>query len=247
MADHRGMRLGRHPAQFEGAAYLKDLPSFGAMPNSGVWSDFSDLVPQWPMLKNDELGDCAEAGLLHMLQAFKARGGQVTFPDDQAAVELYSASSGYVVGQPSTDQGSNLTNVLAYAKTNKNGVPYNLNSAPEWVRAYAYLQHTDLAHVTQCIANFIGIYIGVMLRQSQMTQDIWDADSSLEIGGHCVYVVGANAIGPKVVTWGEVKQCTWAWWTQAVEEAWVVINYDFCGIGAGFEMLVNEANALTKR
>jgi hypothetical protein len=246
MADFRGMKLGRRPASFMGTAFLRDLPSFSALPLQPEWSDYSDVVPQWPMLKNDELGDCAEAALLHIFQLFKAINGQVTFPDDQSVVELYSAAGGYVPGDPSTDQGTQLNALLQYAKSNTAGAPYNVSMAPEYVQAFAYLQHTDLAHVSQCVALFKALFVGVNLRQAQMTQEVWDAGSSAVIGGHAITVIGANNTGPKIISWGKVIQATWAWWTQCVEEAWVVLNYDFTGIGEKYQMLVNEANALTK-
>lgn len=245
MADFRGFSLGRLPAKFTNAPLLHTLASFGIMPAVVAPVDYSTLVGQWPMLLNDQLGDCTAAGLLHMMQCWRAKAMKLEVPDDGAALDIYSATSGYLQGQPDTDRGANMNDVLSYAQKNLSGVPYNNFSAPEWIRAYAYIQHDDLAHVTRAIANFVGVYAGVMLRQSQMTQEVWDADGSEIIGGHCIYVVGFNLQGPIVISWGKRIQTTWAWWNQAIEEAWVCMNYDFAGIGPAYEQLVAEAKAVT--
>jgi hypothetical protein len=244
MADFRGMKLGRKPASFDRAPLLGSLPSYSLMPVAVAPVDYSKKVPTYPMLMNDKLGDCAEAGLLHMLQTFKAEGGQIAIPDDQSVVELYHLGAGYD-GTPATDQGSSLNGLLSFGQKSPTGIPYAQGQDPEFIKAYAYVDHLDYQHVTNCISNFVGLLTGVQLRQSQMTQDIWDADSSVVIGGHCIYTCGFNLKGPIIVSWGKVIQTTWAWWTQSVEEAWVVLNTDFTGSGDNFTKLVNEAYALT--
>lgn len=55
---------------------------------------------------NDTVGNCVEADILHSLGVINYNAGTpVTFTDEQG-IELYSDITGYVPGDPNTDQGT---------------------------------------------------------------------------------------------------------------------------------------------
>ena len=57
------------------------------------------------------------------------------------------------------------------------------------------------------------------------------ADSDI-LGGHAVPIVGYNALGPIVVTWGALQQVTWAWWDRYASEAYAVITAEVKASGS---------------
>jgi hypothetical protein len=71
---------------------------------------------------------------------------------------------------------------------------------------------------------------------------VWDytgdpADSDF-IGGHAVPIVGYNAIGPIIYTWGGLQQTTWRWWVHAAEECYAVLSPEDLAAGKlnGFDV-----------
>ena len=74
----------------------------------------------WGMLGNDTVGDCAIAGLMHLIQGQSANIGDPLFATTKQAIDLYSAVTGYNPNDPDSDQGTVVTDLLKYAK--KHGV-----------------------------------------------------------------------------------------------------------------------------
>ena len=61
---------------------------------------------QWGMLANDQIGDCVIAMMLHSIEDFHLDDGTpVPAFTEQDAISAYSAITGYVPGDPSTDRG----------------------------------------------------------------------------------------------------------------------------------------------
>ena len=57
------------------------------------------------------------------------------------------------------------------------------------------------------------------------TGQTWDITIDNRIlGGHCIYIVGYNEIGPICVTWAKKQQMTWAWWDKYVDEAYALVD-----------------------
>src|SRR5262249_20378919 len=67
------------------------------------------------MLKNDEVGDCVIAMMLHSIEDFHLDAGTpVPAFTDQDAVSLYSAITGYSPDDPNSDQGTNESDAMRY-------------------------------------------------------------------------------------------------------------------------------------
>src|SRR5208337_1484014 len=92
--------------------YVKALP---APPASIDWTD--GVAGLRLPLGNMVLGDCTSAAAGHALDAMNvfAKNGapQITRPE---AIAFYSDSCGYIPGDPATDNGGTLQQVLAYWK-----------------------------------------------------------------------------------------------------------------------------------
>ena len=76
--------------------------------------DWSLGVNSWPMLANDSIGDCAIAGPAHMIQAWTSNNGEEYIPTEAEVIRDYSAVSGYVPGDDSTDVGCVMLDVMNY-------------------------------------------------------------------------------------------------------------------------------------
>jgi hypothetical protein len=85
----------------------------GVSPRAGA--DWHHAVTSWAGCKNDVLGTCVEAMMLHSIQARIANGrGYQYNPPDQLAVDLYTKLTGYdpVTGQ--NDIGTPMPKAMAY-------------------------------------------------------------------------------------------------------------------------------------
>src|SRR5580692_1589516 len=98
--------------------YLRSRGLEGSLPTAPQVVDRAtgDLLQ---MYMNDTLGDCTTADMLNLMTAVMfwskryvtAGGTQFT---DAEAVTVYSATGGYVPGDPSTDNGATLESVCQY-------------------------------------------------------------------------------------------------------------------------------------
>jgi hypothetical protein len=79
--------------------------------------DRASKVGSWPMYLNDTLGDCTIAAEGHMFGAWSAYGfGTEALFSDDVIQGTYSRVGGYVPGDPSTDTGCMMSDVLADAR-----------------------------------------------------------------------------------------------------------------------------------
>jgi hypothetical protein len=190
---------------------------------------WADKITAFGQMLNDLLGCCTIAGCGHAVQTWTVNlGAEVTVPDS-VIEKYYQDWDGYVPGDPSTDQGGVEMDVIAKWKAQTfdghrllSSVDVNLNNQDE---------------VRTAIMLFGGIYIGVSLPLTAQTQNLWDVAGATDgsnpsaapgsWGGHCVFVLGYNEIGPICVTWGQLKQMTWAFWLAYCDEAHVLLSADW--------------------
>ena len=62
-------------------------------------------TPQTDVLGNDTLGDCTAAGACHTVESINGAAGSPVVLQKADAIAFYAQSTGYVPGDPSTDQG----------------------------------------------------------------------------------------------------------------------------------------------
>jgi hypothetical protein len=246
---------GKLPAQ-PGRKQLRFASFTPALPAPPDTQDWLSQVTDWPMYGNDRLGDCVEACACHQIEQFTQYGqGKLVKVNDQTPIDLYSAVAGYVPGDPSTDQGTYVQDMLAYWR--KSGV------AGHQIVAYASLDVGNLTQVKQAIAIFGSACIGFNFPRSAMDQfnqgRPWDvvAGDPLD-GGHCVLVGAYDQTYLDTVTWGATQRMTYPFWRKYVDEAWVIITqewvnattkrspqgFDLYTLGQDFAVVTGEANPI---
>lgn len=257
MANHAGMKLGKrtafiHPAVPLLARMMADTP----LPPAPATLSTDQLVTSWPMLGNDQVGDCTIAGALHVIQLWHAMAGNPVMPDDTAALADYSAATGYIPGNPSTDNGAIETDILNYWRST--GLSVNETQPADQIDGWATVNTRNWHEIATAIYAFGAIYAGVLLPISAQSQDTWNCDPNNltgdnepgSWGGHAIPLVGYNKIGPVCITWGAPKQMTWAWWGCYADEAHAVLSHDMMtaaglsGRGIAWDALAEAMKAL---
>lgn len=245
MANHAAMKLGKAKPRIDHRTLrlARYLVALKAAPAAVDWGkNLTDLGP----MKNDEVGDCAEATVGHMVQVWTAElGRQVVVPDAEI-VAAYSAITGYVPDDPSTDQGSVELDVLNYWR--KVGI------GGHKITAFAALDPGNEEHVKQAVWLFGGAYVGLSLPVSAQVQEEWSVlisgshgdPSPGSWGGHAVPIVGYDRNGLDCVTWGERKRMTWDFWRVCCDEGYAVLSPDWLdALGtapSGFDMATLSAD-----
>lgn len=219
-------KLGRrapHPASTHPRLTLDAHTDWDAMIASVPRVVNRATVPSWPMYLNDQIGDCAEAGAGHAAQAITAWLGTPVTPTDADVESLYSTVAGYVPGDPSTDNGTNLQDLLTWWRQNTWG---GLE-----VSAFAQVKRWDAAALRACLYYYGTVYVGVNFPNGGMAQ--FDNDQPWTVvpgdtidGGHCVVLQEVTMGMDELywVSWGRLQRSSLAWWWKYAEEAWVVLT-----------------------
>ncbi len=214
------MKLGKLPPKHD-LRTLRFSRYAQSLPPAPASCDWSKKVPGWPMLGNDAYGDCTFAGAAHMSQCWADNAGRSFTPDDRAVVAEYLSFTG---GQ---DTGCVELDVLK--KWRADGI------VGHKIGAFAALEPAAHEPLKQTVWLFGGAYLGLALPLSAENQSVWDVPPQGPVGrgspgswgGHCVPVVAYDATGPIVVTWGETKRMTWAFYDAYVDEAYAILAQDF--------------------
>lgn len=237
MFDHRTVKLGKRPPRIDArtlrlARYITKLA-----PAPPVF-DQSTRATNFGMMLNDQLGDCTIAAVGHMQQIWTSQtSAEVTAPD--ALIETaYEAIGGYKPGDPTTDQGCVMLDVLRYWK--KNGM------FGRGLSAYVSVDTTKRQEVMDAIYYFGGLYVGLALPLSAQSQAEWvkvlgPSGAPGSWGGHCVAVPAysfARALpGESIprtltcITWGERLPMTWQFFANYCDEAYALFSLDWLMAG----------------
>ena len=163
--------------------------------------DHSTKLTSIGMHLNDSLGDCTVAGYVNWLEVITSLIGSECLVVDSDVRGAYFA----ITGGP--DAGADLETVLNYMRTQ--GI------AGHFLGAYAYVDPQNIVAVKNTINDFEGAYAGWAMPQAWCNGPlfgVWDVGGDVqpdESEGHCMEIVGYNAIGPIVLTWDAKMQMTW--------------------------------------
>lgn len=202
----------------------------------------------WGMLKNDELGDCEIARQLHATMLANATAGNQVEFTDQEAVRVYSAVTGYVPGDPSTDNGTYMRDCLSFAR--KHGV-VDSAGVNHKIGAYLSIDPKDTALLLRALWLCDQVAIGFEVPQSAMDQfgqgRPWTVvPGSPTIGGHAIEVVARPAAeGLTAVTWGRLQRLSFGFYRAYNDEAWAVISPEAIAGGhtlEGFDLAALETD-----
>lgn len=187
--------------------------------------DNYSAVTDWGMMRNDEIGDCAVAAPGHMIQAWTklSCNREVVIPDEEI-VRAYSDITGYVPGDPTTDQGSVEADVLTYWRNN--GI------AGHKIDAYARVEVSSEYQVKLATYLFGSVYTGISLPATAQDQRVWasvhgSGDEAGSWGGHAVPILGYNAHRATCITWGAPLDMTWSFWRRYGDEAYACLSRDW--------------------
>jgi hypothetical protein len=196
--------------------------------------DRASKVTSWPMYLNDTLGDCTIAGEGHMFGAWSeyATGTEALFSDD-VIQGTYSRVSGYVPGDPSTDTGCMMSDVLADARGT--GMTDTSGKTHKVAGYAAFGNPADEDLLGQVLDVFGSVYVGINV-QAQIEKEFADnkpwtwAPGQPVVGGHAICLqrrLGSGKARLEYVTWGALQAATSGFQAHAAEEAWAVVTEDW--------------------
>jgi hypothetical protein len=209
-------------AQFK----LSDFANIAKLPTPPrIFGHGLNLV--FGMLANNQVGDCVIAGGMHEEMAWGSEVGRVPPFNAQAAVDEYSAITGYVPGNPLTDAGTDMGVAAKYRRTT--GLK-DANGDRHKILAYLRIEPLNLDHIliaAYCLgATGVGVAI-TLSDEQQFSQGIpWSPVMFSPVKGmHYVPVLGRNSKGNfLIVTWGRLHAATPEWMRNRIGQAFTYIS-----------------------
>lgn len=184
----------------------------------------------YKMLKNDALGCCVIAGAAHLEMSWRsvANAGTPLLVTDDQVVSDYSAVAGYVPGNESTDQGTNMLDAMHY------WLRHGFVGQPP-AQTFATLDVQNIDQIKSAIYLFGGTPIGFNVPQSMVDQLNSGVDPTFEFKandkpsgeGHCVLPIGFGRSGFALVSWGKIYRASWDFFQAWVDEAYCVVSKDW--------------------
>lgn len=173
-------------------------------------------------------GDCVFAGACHETQVWHKASGRISNPFNGAsAIHDYSAVTGYVIGDESTDKGTNVREALVYRK--HTGIT-DTYGGHHRIAAYVALEPGNMDHLIASMYLFGAVGIGINFPSSAMDQfnkgRAWSVvrGSSIE-GGHYIPLVARRSSATlRCVTWGKVQAMTNSFYRTYCDEAWAILS-----------------------
>lgn len=216
-------KLGKKPARDDAvklklASYLKAT----ALPALPAAFGHEGVISSWPMFANDQYGDCVWAGAAHETMMLTTLGGHAATFTDANVLSDYSAVTGFVESDPSTDNGTDMQTAASYRR--KTGI-VDAAGNRHTIAAYLALEPGNLDHL--CIAAYLFGAVGIGLQLPGSALDAaankqpwyYTAGSQIE-GGHYVPLVGKRADGIFItVSWGMNQLMSTAFLSHYCDEA----------------------------
>lgn len=192
------------------------------------------LIEAWGTLGNDSVGDCVFAGAAHehMYQA-KRHGIDIPFTDD-AVISDYSAVTGYVRGDESTDNGTDMG--VAAAMRRKVGI-LDANGQRHKVLAYLAIKPHSISELCLAVWLFNSVGIGFRFPKSAWQQfhdhQPWSYKPLSPIkGGHYVPTIAKDK-HLEVVTWGRLQAITQCFYRRYNDESYAYVTPETFDIATG--------------
>ena len=245
-------KYGRRAPKRAAALQLKHYLT-GVVPAVPADEDYlAALGGGWQMLGNDTYGDCVAVTWANVRRLVTATlTATANYPTMDQVIAVYKTQN---PGFPGDDNGMDIQTLLEYLVS---------TGGPDGVRAagFAAVDVANPAEVKAAIALFGYVWTGINVLQANMSEfsdgQPWDFSNSPIDGGHSVVTggYGAPGAGPlggdeRFITWAQETSFTDAFWTNCVEEAWVVIwpehlaNAEFLA-GVNITQLAADYQAIT--
>lgn len=191
-------------------------------------------VAGWPMLLNDSLGDCVPAAGWHSVEQWSHYANPPGYvPTDADALKTYEVVGGYVPGNPATDNGCVILDMLNYWRQTGIG--------SHKISGYVSVDLKNQDEIKAAIWLFGNLFLGIQLPvTAQSQQDAWtvadggvytDAGAPGSWGGHCVPVMAASPMSLTCITWGQRMKMSWNFLSDYADEAYAILSPDWIGKG----------------
>jgi hypothetical protein len=192
-------------------------------------------IPSWPMLLNDQLGDCVIAAMGHIVQQwtyFASGGSAMQTMTDAEALAAYEAIGGYNPDDPNSDQGCDMLTALNYWRNQGIEVAGALHK----IGGYVAVDPSNLDEVRQAIYLFGNLFTGVALPVGVQGADDWTvpvdgiygaAGAPGSWGGHCIPNMAESPETLTCITWGERLKMSHNFFGDYCDEAYAVLSSDW--------------------
>jgi hypothetical protein len=207
-------KLGKKPArpwQATGNAFrFATYADNAALPAPPAVFGHEGLIASWPMLGNDEYGDCVFAGAAHETMLLtKEAGNAATFTDANVLAD-YAAVTGFSPSDPDTDQGADMQQAADYRR--QTGIVDAMDRRHK-IASFLAIEPGDPQNIVLAAYMFV-VGVGLQLPSSALDQaakgQAWDVvQGSPSEGGHYVPLFGRQSDGLLVfVSWGAIQLAT---------------------------------------
>jgi len=223
------LKLGRAARTFN-----PQIPQFSAMtagrnlpppPDSVDWTAKLAGTAPGEML-NDQINDCSCAAFYHAMQVWT---GNINPPPqtqpDTIVEQLYCAVSGWNPasggqGPPCSEQA-----VLTYLVNH--GAPL-AGGGVNRLAAFVEIDPHDIDDVKRCIAACGVAYIGFQVPQYLLPAPppLWQVQTGNDAVAydHAVILVGYDAAGATLISWGHRFKMTWDFFVKYTDEAYALVD-----------------------
>jgi hypothetical protein len=227
-------KLGKQSPKFDNKTLLFGKYLTAALPPPPVAVDYSKPVSAWPMMGNDQYGDCTCAAAGHMIEEWTANTATEKTLSDQQILDAYNHFA-----KGNADAGANMLDVLKYWR--KTGI------GGDKITAFTQLEPKNDGQTRDAINIFGNCYVGVALPNfavapgTDFLQTPWVVPPQGPVGnaapnpqnGHCIPAVGYDSRNLYVVTWGALKSMSWQFYDAYMDEAFAVLSADWISAKVG--------------
>jgi hypothetical protein len=190
-----------------------------------IWNDTAIGI-----LGNNKCGCCVFSTMAHLVQAMQRGLGnpESKFTEDNV-ISDYSQVTGYVPGQPKTDNGTYMRDAASYWR--QNGV-IDGDGVRHKITAYVDIK-LDPEQLIQACHDLGGIALGLKLPQSAVDQfkqgRAWTVPYKKELaGGHAVALLGRNRDGNAIIaTWDGITAATPEFLREFADEAVAFVSLEY--------------------
>jgi hypothetical protein len=203
------------PNRFGHGLAYKDWRMLGNGPDDSVEEGFQGC------------GCCVLSDAAHVtMLTNKLAGHDVKFTGKEV-VKAYSDITGYVIGDDSTDQGTEMREALKYRQ--KYGI-MDASGRNHKIGAYVSINPKDPVELAEAVYVFTAVSIGFEFPDYAWSQfdnhevwDVIDGDSVMD-GGHDIPIVGRYSLDNIAgVTWGERHGLTRSFYEATNDETWAIV------------------------
>ena len=176
-------------------------------------------------------GDCVLAGACEETHLVEHAAGRPRAPlGGKEAIAAYSAVTGYVLGDPSTDKGTDVRSALAWRR--KVGIA-DANGKRHRIGAFLALEPGDTTHLLAALFVFGAVGIGFQFPSYAMQQFAeqkpWAYEEGGTIdGGHYVPVVARRTSSTlSTISWARDQRMTETFFAHYCDEAWAIVPTEY--------------------